>query len=88
MEGRFRSFKTAWLPPVGYLSAQEARREISHDLMHRYHWIRPYPFNSGLAPAVAEKNLTHCPGLVDHYSSGSEKLEPAVSSASALPQIF
>ncbi len=63
MEGRFRSFKTAWLPPVGYLSAQEARREISHYLMYRCNWIRPHPFNNGLAPAVAEEKLNALPGI-------------------------
>ncbi len=53
MERLFRSFKTEWLPSVGYMSAQEAHRDISHYLMHRYNWIRPHQFNDGLAPAVA-----------------------------------
>ncbi|BCQ53748.1 hypothetical protein BLKGLAD_28100 [Burkholderia gladioli pv. gladioli] len=67
MERLFRSFKTEWLPSVGYMTAQEAHRDISHYLMRRYNGIRPHQFNDGLVPAVAEENLTQCPGLVDHY---------------------
>ncbi len=36
---------------------REAQRDISHYLMHRYNWIRPYQFNDGLPPAVAEGKL-------------------------------
>lgn len=68
MERVFRSLKTEWIPSVGYMTAQEAHRDISHYLMHRYNWIRPHQFNGGLAPAQTEKNLTSCLGLVDHYT--------------------
>ncbi|QAX87664.1 IS3 family transposase [Pseudomonas sp. DTU12.3] len=68
MERVFRSLKTEWIPTTGYRTAQEAQRDISQFLMHRYNWIRPHQFNGGLAPARAEENLTSCPGLVDHYS--------------------
>ncbi len=68
MESVFRSLKTEWIPTVGYMTAQEAQRDISHYLMHRYNWIRPHRFNDRLAPAQAEKNLTSGPGLVDRYS--------------------
>lgn len=57
MERLFRSVKTEWLPSVGYMTAQEAHRDISQYLMHRYNWIRPHQFNNGLAPAVAEEKL-------------------------------
>lgn len=63
MERLFRSFKTGWLPSVGYMSAQEAHRDISHYLMHRYNWIRPHQFNDGLAPAVAEEKLNAVSGI-------------------------
>lgn len=33
MERLFRSLKTEWVPSVGYLTAQEAHRDISHYLM-------------------------------------------------------
>ena len=55
MERVFRSLKTEWIPSVGYMSVQQAQRDISHYLMHRYNWIRPHTFNGGLAPAQAEK---------------------------------
>ncbi|HCL3752056.1 TPA: IS3 family transposase, partial [Pseudomonas aeruginosa] len=54
MERLFRSLKSEWVPSTGYLTAQEAQRDISHYLMHRYNWIRPHQFNDGLPPAVAE----------------------------------
>ena len=57
MERVFRSLKTEWIPTTGYRTAQEAQRDISHFLMHRYNWIRPHQFNTGLAPAQAEKKL-------------------------------
>ena len=57
MERLFRSLKSEWIPATGYLTAQEAQRDISHYLMHRYNWIRPYQFNDGLPPAVAEGKL-------------------------------
>ncbi|WP_230948196.1 integrase core domain-containing protein, partial [Burkholderia cepacia] len=63
MERLFRGFKTEWLPSVGYMSAQEAHRDISHYLMHRYNWIRPHQFNDGLAPAVAEEKLNAVSGI-------------------------
>ncbi|HHT8968329.1 TPA: integrase core domain-containing protein, partial [Burkholderia cenocepacia] len=63
MERLFRSFKTEWLPSVGYMSAQEAHRDISHYLMHRYNWIRPHQFNDGLTPAVAEEKLNAVSGI-------------------------
>jgi putative transposase len=36
MERVFRSLKTEWIPTMGYLTAQEAHRCISHCLMHRF----------------------------------------------------
>jgi len=57
MERVFRSLKTEWIPTVGYMRAQEAHRDISHYLMHRYNWIWPHQFNDGLAPAQAEEKL-------------------------------
>lgn len=53
----FRNLKTEWVPSVGYMSLQQAQRDISYYLMHHYNWIRPQQFNGGLPPAIAEKNL-------------------------------
>ena len=63
VERVFRSLKTEWIPTVGYMTAQEAHRDISHYLMHRYNWIRPHQFNGGLAPAQAEKKLNVVSGI-------------------------
>ncbi|MEW5715694.1 IS3 family transposase [Pseudomonas sp. SB113] len=63
MERVFRSLKTEWIPTVGYRTAQEAQRDISHFLMHRYNWIRPHQFNDGLAPARAEAKLNVVSGI-------------------------
>ncbi|MGK9063772.1 IS3 family transposase [Stutzerimonas chloritidismutans] len=63
MERLFRSLKSEWIPATGYLTAQEAQRDISHYLMHRYNWIRPHQFNGGLPPAVAEEKLNPLSGM-------------------------
>ena len=63
MERVFRSLKTEWIPSVGYMSVQQAQRDISHYLMHRYNWIRPHQFNGGLTPAQAEKKLNVVSGI-------------------------
>ena len=63
MERVFRSLKTEWIPTVGYMTAQEAQRDISHYLMHRYNWIRPHQFNNGLPPAQSEKRLNVVSGI-------------------------
>ncbi|MER1087857.1 IS3 family transposase [Pseudomonas aeruginosa] len=63
MERLFRSLKSEWVPSTGYLTAQEAQRDISHYLMHRYNWIRPHQFNDGLPPAEAEEKLNPLSGM-------------------------
>lgn len=63
IERVFRSLKTEWIPTVGCMTAQEAHRDISYYLMHRYNWIRPHQFNNGLAPAQAEKKLNVVSGI-------------------------
>ncbi|MDA3419359.1 IS3-like element IS222 family transposase [Pseudomonas aeruginosa] len=63
MERLFRSLKSEWVPSTGYRTAQEAQRDISNYLMHRYNWIRPHQFNDGLPPAVAEEKLNPLSGM-------------------------
>ncbi len=63
MERVFRSLKTEWIPTLGYRTAQEAQRDISHFLIHRYNWVRPHQFNGGLAPARAEEKLNVVSGI-------------------------
>ncbi|MBF8659623.1 IS3 family transposase [Pseudomonas putida] len=57
MERVFRSLKSEWIPSTGYLTGQQAQRDISQYLMEHYNWIRPHQFNEGLAPAKAEEKL-------------------------------
>jgi len=63
MECVFCSFKTEWTPTVGYMTAQEAYRETSQYLMHRYNCIRSHQFNNGLVPAPVEKKLNVLSGI-------------------------
>lgn len=63
MEWLFRSLKTEWVPALGYASALEAQRDISHYLMHRYNWLRPHQFNGRLPPAVVQKKLNLLSGF-------------------------
>lgn len=88
MERLFRSLKSEWISPTGYLTAQEAQRDISHYLMHRYNWIRPHQFNDGLPLRWPKKNLTHCPGWVDHYSLWSCAGSPVSSNEVTSNEIF
>ncbi|CAI8762605.1 hypothetical protein EMIT0P171_160009 [Pseudomonas sp. IT-P171] len=47
----------------GYRNAQEAQRDTSHFLMHRYNWIRPHQFDDGFAPARADEKLSVVSGI-------------------------
>ncbi|SEG88068.1 putative transposase [Marinobacterium lutimaris] len=58
MERLFRSYKSEWMPSIGYSSAQEAQRDISFYLMERYNWLRPHQYNDEAPPAKAEEKLT------------------------------
>ncbi|OXM41705.1 hypothetical protein CFY91_03400 [Pseudomonas fluvialis] len=44
-------------PSTGYLTVQDAQRDISHYLIHRYNWVRLYQFNDGPMHAVADEKL-------------------------------
>lgn len=57
MEWVFRSLKTEWIAVTGYLTGQQAQRDISQYL------IRPHQFNDGLAPAKAEEKLKTVSGI-------------------------
>ena len=54
MERLFRSLKSEWIPPLGYMSKTEAVKDISYYLMDYYNWRRPHQFNNGVPPAKAE----------------------------------
>ncbi|MCL8308869.1 MULTISPECIES: IS3 family transposase [Pseudomonas] len=63
MERVFRSLKSEWKPTTGYLTGQQAQRDIGQYLMGHYNWIRPHLFNDGLAPAKAEEKLKTVSGI-------------------------
>ncbi len=63
MERLFRSLKSEWIPAMGYVSAMEARKDISHYLMNYYNWFRPHQYNNGEAPSRAEENLNLLSGI-------------------------
>lgn len=63
MERLFRSLKSEWIPAMGYVSAMEARKDISHYLMDYYNWLRPHQYNNGEAPSRAEENLNLLSGI-------------------------
>ncbi len=72
MERLFRSLKTEWGPSNGYTTIQEAHRDISHYLMHRYNWLRPHSSMRGCHQPSLRKNLIYCPVCVDHYNPLSQ----------------
>lgn len=63
MKRVFRSLKSEWIPTRGYLTGQQAQRDISQYLMSHYNCIRPHQFNDGLAPAKAEEKLKTVSGI-------------------------
>jgi putative transposase len=54
MERLFRSLKSEWVPALGYVSKNEAAKDIGYYLMDYYNWRRPHQFNDGVPPAKAE----------------------------------
>ncbi len=63
MERVFRSLKSEWVPPTGYVSPLEAQRDLSYYLMQRYNWLRPHQYNDGVPPARAEEKLNVLSGI-------------------------
>ena len=63
MERVFRSLKTEWIPATGYMSFQEAKRDIGHYLMDYYNWRRPHKHNGGIPPAEAENRSNNVSGF-------------------------
>jgi len=55
MERFFRSFKTEWMPKVGYQNIITATQSITDYINGYYNRYRPHQFNGGLSPLNAEK---------------------------------
>ncbi|EGI71835.1 integrase, catalytic region [Pseudoalteromonas distincta] len=54
MERFFRSFKTEWMPKVGYENFEEAKYSVSDYINGYYNNVRPHHYNAGLAPNESE----------------------------------
>lgn len=54
MERFFRSLKTEWMPKVGYINFNEAKKEIACYIMDYYNEIRPHTYNAGISPNESE----------------------------------
>ena len=63
MERVFRSLKSEWVPTTGYMTQNEAKRDISFYLMDYYNWRRPHQYNNGMPPAKAEKQPNLLSGI-------------------------
>ncbi|NOU52325.1 IS3 family transposase [Pseudoalteromonas sp. JBTF-M23] len=55
MERFFRSFKTEWMPRVGYRNMAEASAAISQYIVGYYNRYRPHQHNNGCSPIMKEK---------------------------------
>jgi len=63
MERVFRRLKTEWVPSLGYVSFEQAQRDISDYLMRHYNRERPHQYNAGLSPVAAEEKLNLLSGI-------------------------
>ena len=54
MERFFRSFKSEWMPKVGYENFKEAKYSVSDYINGYYNNVRPHHYNAGLAPNESE----------------------------------
>ncbi len=54
MERFFRSFKTEWMPKVGYENFKDAKYGVSDYINGYYNNVRPHHYNAGLAPNESE----------------------------------
>jgi len=54
MERFFRSFKSEWMPKIGYENFKEAKYSVSDYINGYYNNVRPHHYNAGLAPNESE----------------------------------
>ncbi|MEY8197635.1 MAG: IS3 family transposase, partial [Colwellia sp.] len=55
MERFFRSFKSEWMPTVGYKSFHEAKGAVVNYITGYYSKVRPHSYNGGLTPNESER---------------------------------
>ena len=63
MERVFRSLKSEWIPALGYMTKNEAAKDIGYYLMDHYNWRRPHQYNNGVPPAKAENPPNFLSGI-------------------------
>ena len=54
IERFFRSFKTEWMPEVGYSNFAEAERSVTEYITGYYSQIRPHQSNGGKSPNATD----------------------------------
>ena len=73
MERFFRSFKSEWMPTVGYKSFHEAKGAVVNYITGYYSKVRPHSYNGGLTPNESERRywkITNSwPILLDHFKA-------------------
>ncbi|WP_445004445.1 IS3 family transposase [Halomonas mongoliensis] len=52
----FRSFKSEWMPEIGYPDFAMAKQSVTDYMLGYYSSLRPHRHNDGLPPNVAEQN--------------------------------
>ncbi len=62
-ERMFRSFKSEWMPTMGYQSFAEAKKDIGDYLMGYYNCYRPHQKNGGKSPIMMEEKLINVSGI-------------------------
>ena len=65
MERLFRSFKSEWMPTLGFQSLDEANRAVWDYLAGYYSQVRPHCHNRGKTPNAAEQ---HCRLISQHLA--------------------
>ena len=55
MERFFRSFKTEWMPTIGYQSLAQANAAVINYITGYYSKVRPHQHNGGLTPNESER---------------------------------
>lgn len=63
MERLFRSLKSEWIPALGYMTKNEAAKDLGYYLMDHYNWRRPHQYNNGVPPAKAENPPNFLSGI-------------------------
>ena len=53
MERFFRSFKTEWMPKVGYENFKDAKYSVSDYINGYYNKVRPHHYNAGIDVAIS-----------------------------------